>query len=227
MPTAGMLPEGLEELRLRQAVVLHDESWHQDVDGLIRSLRGDPTTVNRRRWLIGVGTTVAVLAIGGAVWLVRGDAGTEASSRTAAGSPTTTAPKPCPTPSSAAWKNLGVTGSTDVGDPKPSWHFEVIDGHYRVEERHRWYVVLRIKATNHTNASQTHFPQFYKLSLEGTRFEHDCFDVVAGQNPIGPGGSSETLVGFELTRDPAPGFVLNLDTIGEFGRIELTPSGPG
>src|SRR5438093_9482908 len=52
MPTAGELPEGLEELGLRQAVILHDESWRQDVDGLIRSLRGKPTTVYRRRWLI-------------------------------------------------------------------------------------------------------------------------------------------------------------------------------
>jgi hypothetical protein len=225
MPTAGELPAGLEELGLRQAVVLHDESWRQDVDGLIQSLRGKPTPAPRRRWLIGAGTAVALLAIGGAGWLVLRDDGTEAPSGAGAatGSSTTSEPKPCPTPSAAGWKNLGVTGSTDVGDAKPSWHFEVLDGYYRVEQDHRWYVVLRSKATNRTQSSQTHYPEFYKLSLEGTRVEHDCFDVVAGQNPISPDASSVALVGFELTRDPASGFALDLDTIGEFGRIDLTP----
>jgi TIR domain len=224
MPTPGQLPEGLKELGLRQAVVLRDESWHQDVEGLLRSLRGKPTIVHRRRWLVGVGTIVAALAIGGAAWLVFRDAGTDASSNVGPGSSTTTAPKSCPTPSAPAWKDLSVTGSTDVGDTKPSWHFQVIDGHYRVENHRRWYVVLRSKATNRTIASQTHYPEFYKLSVEGARFEHDCFDLVGGQNPISPGGSSVALVGFELTRDPTRGFALDLDTIDEFGRIDLTPA---
>lgn len=227
MPAAATLPEGLQELGLRQAVVLHDESWHQDVDGLIRSLRGEPTTVKRRRWLIGVGAIAALLAVvGAAAWLalrdpgVSGSAGTEPTSS----SSTTTGPKPCPTPRSAEWNNLGVTGSTNVGEPNPSWQFAVLAGHYRAEESNRWYVVLRSKALNRTNASQFHYPEFYNLSLDGTTFEHDCFNVVAGQNPISPGRSSDALVGFELSLDPSRGFALDLDTMGEFGRIDLTPS---
>ncbi|HEX6876485.1 MAG TPA: toll/interleukin-1 receptor domain-containing protein, partial [Nocardioidaceae bacterium] len=41
VPAAPDLPDELQGLVNRQAVVLHDETWHQDVDGLVRSLRGE------------------------------------------------------------------------------------------------------------------------------------------------------------------------------------------
>jgi hypothetical protein len=40
MPSAAQLPDGLEPLATRQAVELGDATWHQDVDGLVRSLQG-------------------------------------------------------------------------------------------------------------------------------------------------------------------------------------------
>ncbi len=42
MPKAAELPDDLQGLAQRQAVELHDETWRDDVDGLIRSLRGEP-----------------------------------------------------------------------------------------------------------------------------------------------------------------------------------------
>ena len=50
-PSAEELPDELAPLRLRQAVILRDVSWHQDVDDLIRRLEGEvPLVVTRRRW---------------------------------------------------------------------------------------------------------------------------------------------------------------------------------
>ena len=73
MPTRAQLPEGLEGLGLRQAVVLHDATWHQDVDGFIRSLRGEPATTRwPRRWLIPAAVIGLLLAAGLAGWLVLG-----------------------------------------------------------------------------------------------------------------------------------------------------------
>ena len=43
MPSSADLPEELRSLVDRQAVVLHDQSWQQDVDGLVARLRGQPT----------------------------------------------------------------------------------------------------------------------------------------------------------------------------------------
>jgi TIR domain len=71
LPAAADLPGDLQGLAQRQAVVLHDETWHQDVDGLVRSLRGDPAVpANRRRpWLLAGAVAVVVIALGaGAFW---------------------------------------------------------------------------------------------------------------------------------------------------------------
>jgi hypothetical protein len=69
LPAATDLPDELRGLVQRQAVVLHDETWHQDVEGLVRSLRGEPAvpTKQNRRWLVGV-VAVALVAVGAAAW---------------------------------------------------------------------------------------------------------------------------------------------------------------
>jgi len=63
LPTADALPEDLRGLVERQGIVLRDESWHQDVDSLVRSLRGEPAVPTRhsRRWLVA-GAAAVVLA---------------------------------------------------------------------------------------------------------------------------------------------------------------------
>ncbi len=49
LPKAEELPEDLKSLGKRQAVALRDESFHQDVDRLLRSLRGEPTEPSQAR----------------------------------------------------------------------------------------------------------------------------------------------------------------------------------
>ncbi len=82
LPAAADLPDELRGLVHRQAVVLHDETWHQDVDGLVGSLRSEPAVPPghgrwwpRRRGLIaaaagllvagGVGAALLLLPSGG------------------------------------------------------------------------------------------------------------------------------------------------------------------
>jgi hypothetical protein len=66
-PAAPDLPDDLQGLAHRQAVVLHDATWHQDVEGLLRSLRGQPAVPAgpRRRWLIPAGVAVVLIALVG------------------------------------------------------------------------------------------------------------------------------------------------------------------
>ncbi|MGH9277977.1 MAG: TIR domain-containing protein, partial [Acidimicrobiales bacterium] len=42
LPAAEALPEDLRPLAQRQAIEVRDSTWHQDVDHLLRSLRGEP-----------------------------------------------------------------------------------------------------------------------------------------------------------------------------------------
>jgi ferric-dicitrate binding protein FerR (iron transport regulator) len=50
--------------------MLHDETWHQDVEGLMRSLRGEPALPTRRsrRRLVAGAVAVALVASGVAAW---------------------------------------------------------------------------------------------------------------------------------------------------------------
>lgn len=67
LPAATELPNDLQGLVHRQAVVLHDETWHQDVEGLVRSLRGQPAVPAGpwRRWLVPAGVVAALIVLVG------------------------------------------------------------------------------------------------------------------------------------------------------------------
>jgi TIR domain len=97
LPAAGELPDDLQGLVHRQAVVLHDETWHQDVEGLLRSLRGQPTVPARpwRRWLVPAGVAIALIALVGvgaaAGWWGPGRAGGSGT-----GDQTGSRPESCP-----------------------------------------------------------------------------------------------------------------------------------
>ncbi len=60
----------------------------------------------------------------------------------------------------------------------------MIEGRYRVQGSDWRDVVLESEATNETVASQWHDASFYKLTIDGTTFDPNCFDVVAGENPM-------------------------------------------
>ena len=121
------------------------------------------------------------------------------------------------------WTDLGVTGSTDVG--QPGWHFAVTEGRQHEDGSGHWDVVLRIEATQDTNKREYNYAAFYHLVAGGDRHEPFCFADTGGENPINPGGSGEVLVGFDLPDELTGAFALDLDAAGESGRIELEPTG--
>jgi hypothetical protein len=76
LPTADALPEDLRGLVERQGMVLRDESWHQDVETLVRALRGEPAlpTIRRRPWLISGAVAVVLIGLGVGAWWLWGPA---------------------------------------------------------------------------------------------------------------------------------------------------------
>src|SRR5829696_7648579 len=75
LPSEEELPDSIAALSQRQQVILQDESWHNDVNGLVRSLRREPLRPRRRRWPTLLGIVLATIVVVGAVlWFVRRDA---------------------------------------------------------------------------------------------------------------------------------------------------------
>ena len=202
-------------------------TWRQDVDGFIRSLRGKQAPTRRpSRWLIAAAVIALLLVVGLVGWLVLGRDGEESASRepgsvspqlgSEVGEVTpTTVLGSCET-SGSEWTDLGVTDSTDVGEP--GWHFTVVEGQQR-EDAGLWDVVLTIEGSvdPDTASSQNHYASFYNLVVDGDSYEPHCFSVVDGPPLVDPSQSSTAVVGFYLPDEITDGFVLELDAI-ELGR---------
>jgi hypothetical protein len=226
MPPAARLPSELQALGTRQAITLRDETWQDDVERLVKALGGKPP---RRRAIVAATAIVVVAVISLlAGWLITriadNGSGTSGAATTLAGSGpgTTGVPATCPTPQGGAWTDLGLTGTTPEG-AGPTWRFEVAGGGYQRLASGRWSVVIRTRATNLSKASQIHYP-FYSLAVDGQEVPLSCFSIVSGDVSVGPGESSEALVGFETTRQPAADFALDVDSSGERYRVDLASS---
>ena len=200
MPAATRFPDDLRPLALLQAVTLRDETWHADVDGLMRAVGGDPPSPRSRRWLAALAVVGGLLAAGAVVVaLLNRDAGGEASGTTLSpstlGPPTSldpTSKKPeCSTPTSSDWKSLSVTGTAPVGAVEtPVAHVQVLDGYYR-KEGDGWRVLLDAAFTNLTNGAQSQYWWIYQLPIDGVPVDPSCFSVTGGNDPSGPGQTAE------------------------------------
>jgi hypothetical protein len=76
LPAADELPEDLRALVNRQAARLRDESWHLDVDALVRRLEGEAVVAPPPRMgplIVGAAAIVAIVAVG-VVWVRDRDA---------------------------------------------------------------------------------------------------------------------------------------------------------
>jgi hypothetical protein len=219
MPTAADLPAELAPLVLRQAVVLRDAAWHQDVDGLVRGLRGEqPAPVGRRRrrlLVIGLAAVAVVAVAAGGAWLLLAEGESDGESGLTG----------CPTPSGSEWTDVQVvdTPTGQVDGPEGEWSFEVAGGAQRPSSD-GWEVVLGVTATNGTGPELDHESTFYEFVMSGVEFDPTCFNLVAGNNPLKSGSSNDALVGFEVTRDPADNrLALDVEMGGPPSRIELNP----
>ena len=70
LPAPDDLPEELRPLVNRQAARIRDDSWHQDVDALVRRLEGEAVVETpRRRWLMLAGAVTVVVALAAIGWM--------------------------------------------------------------------------------------------------------------------------------------------------------------
>jgi TIR domain len=225
MPDSSQLPVELQPLARHQAVAVRDAAWHQDVDGLIRELRGEqPTPPRSKRWIVvaAVAAVLILTAVAARLALGGRDSGGDSGDD---GSLTG-----CPTPAEPDWDMIDLDGAPagQVAVADGTWRFEVNEGGHR-RGSGLWDVVLLVTAANETGPNWNNDAAIYELVIDGVEYAPSCVTVVAGNNPLGQGSSNDALVGFEVTRDPAASdsLALDVDYGGAPQRIELTPSTAG
>jgi hypothetical protein len=221
LPTEGQLPEDLAPLARRQTVELRDETWTEDVEGLIRRLEGKEAVRQPRRWLPAV-IGVAVLGVAGVlIWLAQaGDGG---------GDDDLTQ---CPAPDDS-WTNVDVApNATDVEQQSDggALRYTVVDTDF-LEESGGWLVVLDVRLRNeseeisgnddHTGYGSSIFDALHvdQVSVGGPY----CFGENTGDSDLAPLEEAIARVGFISSLDPTDA-ALMLETDGPL-MIQITPAG--
>jgi TIR domain len=218
LPAAAELPGALQRLAQRQAVVLHDETWHQDVDGLLRSLRGEPAvaTGRRHRRLLALAVVVPVAVLGaGAWWLWGRDDGGGSEAEIAS----------CAPPTGEDWIPLVLSADpTGVEAVEGgSLSFTVTAASWRPRGT-AWQVTLgtSMEAALPSGAYQGDW-RYDSLVVAQRRFTPTCFspspEFVDGET-VG-----DALIGFDVTCQPVGHLQLRLEDDAD--RIDVTPPGTG
>jgi hypothetical protein len=215
LPAATELPEELKGLDQRQAVVLHDESWHQDVEGLVRSLRGEPAvpTSRTRRWLVAGAVAVVLAVVGVAVWWWGPGNGGQTGSAAE--------PAACAPAAGAGWNpialNKNPTGEETVTGG--SLRFTVKDARWRAREG-KWQVLLATSMENATSEDQYHGDWRYNsLVVGGREFKATCYSPTP--NLVSPRTVGDALIGFEVRCKPVGYIQLIIEN--DSARISVTP----
>jgi hypothetical protein len=219
LPAASELPDDLKGLVRRQAVVLHDETWHQDVNGLVGSLRGEPAvpTTRRPRWLVPGAAVAAVLVVVGAAawWWGVGSGGGSGGGQQA--EPPTCAPLAAGEGWSRIALNDDPTGEEQLAEG--SLLFTVKDARWRASGG-GWQVVLATTMQNKTSEPQYHGSWRYQYLVVGQQpFKVvTCFS--SGSTPVDPGLVDDTLIGFQVGCKPVGVITVVLED--NKGRIRVT-----
>jgi hypothetical protein len=222
LPPATELPEDLQGLVQRQAVVLHDETWHQDVEGLVRSLRGEPAVPagQNRRWVVVGVVAVALVVLGAAVWWLRPGGGNGGNGQQAE-------PGACAPPAGQGWSRIALTDDPS-GEARLSegpLSFTVKDARWRAQGEGTWQVVLATSMKNGTPQSVGHgYWDYEGLVVAGREFDVTCFAALTNEDPD-PEQVSDARVGFEVRCRPA-GYIELVVVGGSRVRVSKAPE-PG
>lgn len=208
LPPPEALPDDVKLLTRRQAVVLHDETWHQDVDGLLRSLRGEvegpvEQPNRRRRVAAALGVGVAVLAGAAlAVTQLSGGSGSGSDGEAVAA---------CVTPGET-WTSLPSNARATVEAPLENGMltYTVRTARWLEIEPGRWQITLGTSLENRTSIDLYHGDWLYESLLVGQRsFDKTCFSPFP--DLVIPGAVSDALIGYETRCMPAGSIELAVD----------------
>jgi hypothetical protein len=209
LPERAELPEELTPLLRRQAVAVRDETWHEDVDGLVRRLQAEIEPPRRRRlpvWLLAA--LAAAVVLGGLVavfWVTRRDSGSSDSSSLPA----------CSAPDDS-WTTLPLATA-------PTAVYELADGTNRVvgyagtavrakRRQSAWRILVDVGVSNATAPVEgTSDDEWYVGSGDFNRVVVDglagsdpvCFNLVSGAQQLPPGQRNVIRLGFDSSIDPS------------------------
>ena len=212
LPAESDLPQDLRELVKRQAVVLRDESWHQDVSGLIRSLRGEPAAPGRRRrWPIAGAAVILLLA--GALWLWWPGRNANSGSGNIPS---------CAPPVGGDWNSIVLNDDPSGRAPNEeggSLIFTVEEAKWRAGDE-SWEVNLAVDMTNETPEDSYHGNYLYEALIVGDRpfGKQTCFRPEP--DLVNAGTTGRAIVGFEVPCKPNGSIELMLDD--DAARINFT-----
>jgi hypothetical protein len=219
LPDAADLPSDLQALAQRQTVVLHDETWHQDVDGLLRSLRGEPAVPGRRSRRVPViaAVAVALAGVGAAAWWLWG----AGSSPGSGGSASTIGA--CGPASGAGWSTIALNANPAGHEQADggSLVFTVKAARWRPDGP-KWRVMLATTMAANTPGPEYHADYRYKYLVVGRHaFTPVCFSPQGSvAQLVNPSTVANGMVGFDVSCKP----VGYMDLVIENGkRISVTP----
>jgi TIR domain len=220
LPEADDLPGDLRGLVQRQDVVLHDPTWHEDVDGVLRSLRGEPVVPagRVRRWIGATAVAGLVVAGSGAWWWqARDSSGSEDGI------------DPCPTADGDGWHSLtlGADPAAEVAYAGDALVFTVTDAKWRSLESGRWLVTLDTAMDNDSAEELQHGEWYYKsLVVAQRQFDVSCFS--ADPAFVEPTRVGDAVAGFEVRCEPAGLIELEVSLEETVGSMAVTgDSEPG
>lgn len=216
MPQPADLPEDIKTLVQRQAVVIRDESWRQDVDWLLRSLQEEisPPRARSRRG-VAVALALVVLTVAGVlIWsLGSGNGGGQDEQAEVA--------PPCVPPRGEGWIQLPIAQDAEGVSTSDSGTlaFRIRSGSWRAFAPGRWQVTLETTMENRSPAESYHGDWHYDVLVVGQRvFEKTCF--TATPDLVIAGTVGDGLVSFDVACQPAGYMELVLDD--ERARVRLT-----
>ena len=244
MPQEQDLPERLQELARRQAVTLHNETWGQDVDELLRRLGGGSTGFQRRHLPRRLAAATLLAAVALAAWqiLPGGDGATPLAGSTevpvSSPAPVATEPAreeatvepaetadgivPCTPPQGEGWQDLALIG-TPTGRLREAGGRIVVSvqrARWRAGAPGTWSVILATTMDNRTAGDQYHGEWRYESLIVGRRaFGYSCFSPQP--DLVGPGTVGDALIGFDVGCQPQGYIELVLAQAQD--RFALTP----
>ena len=194
LPAAHDLPDDLQALAQRQAVSLRDQTWHDDVGALVRSLRGERAAEpgRDRRWLVAAAAVAAVLVAGGTAFALQRDGD---------GGDSETVPV-CPSPTGAGWHPLDVDTEAVARAPSDDGQleFRVRSASWKPTGDGTWDVVLASEMLNDSPTDHSNGDYRYDYLAVALRENPvTCFRTTA--DVVEPGKVADSMVGFEVTCD--------------------------